>query len=68
MNHIIVITFIYSPTLASLGLTTFMKAPLIKASSLSLVVTFRVSRNFRFVNLCRTKYLTDIKMHTVKIQ
>lgn len=44
-------------TASDLGLTTFMNAPLAVASVTSFLVTFLVSRNFSWGNLCRTKYL-----------
>ena len=43
----------------TLGFTTFMNAPLTKASSRSCLVTFRASRNFKLGSLCRTKYLEE---------
>jgi len=44
-------------TASDLGLTTFMNAPLARASISSFLVTFLVSRNFSWGNLYKTKYL-----------
>ena len=43
----------------TLGFTTFMNAPLTKASSRSCLVTFWASRNFKLGSLCRTKHLEE---------